>query len=101
TRAASELNLTQGAISRQIREIESNLGIRLFERVRQRVVLTDAGKMYLAHVKKALDDLADATQRAASFSNKTTLHLVALPTFAARWLVPRLPNFQRSNPKIV
>src|SRR5262249_32600782 len=58
-------------------------------------------KMYLAHVKKALDDIADATQRAASFSNKTTLHLVALPTFAARWLVPRLPNFQKSNPKIV
>lgn len=101
TRAAGELNLTQGAISRQIRELETHLGIRLFERIRQRVVLTDAGKMYLAQVKKALEELADATQRAASFSNSTTLHLVALPTFAARWLVPRLPNFQRLNPKIM
>jgi LysR family glycine cleavage system transcriptional activator len=101
TRAAGELNLTQGAISRQIRELESHLGIRLFERIRQRVVLTDAGKMYLSQVKKALDDLADATLRVASFSNSTTLNLVALPTFAARWLVPRLPNFQRANPKIM
>jgi LysR family glycine cleavage system transcriptional activator len=101
TRAAGELNLTQGAISRQIRELETHLGIRLFERIRQRVVLTDAGKMYLAQVKKALDELADATARVASFSNSTTLHLVALPTFAARWLVPRLPNFQRMNPKIM
>jgi len=101
TRAAGELNLTQGAISRQIRELEIHLGIRLFERIRQRVVLTDAGKTYLSQVKKALDDLADATQRVASFSNSTTLNLVALPTFAARWLVPRLPNFQRVNPKIM
>ena len=101
TRAAGELNLTQGAISRQIRELEIHLGIRLFERIRQRVVLTDAGKMYLSQVKKAFDDLADATQRVASFSNSTTLNLVALPTFAARWLVPRLPNFQRVNPKIM
>jgi LysR family transcriptional regulator, glycine cleavage system transcriptional activator len=101
TRAADELNLTQGAISRQIRELETHLGIRLFERIRQRVVLTDAGKMYLAQVKKALDELADATLRVATFSNSTTLNLVALPTFAARWLVPRLPNFQKANPKIM
>jgi LysR family transcriptional regulator, glycine cleavage system transcriptional activator len=101
TRAAGELNLTQGAISRQIRELDIHLGIRLFERIRQRVVLTDAGKTYLSQVRKALDDLADATQRVASFSNSTTLNLVALPTFAARWLVPRLPNFQRVNPKIM
>jgi LysR family glycine cleavage system transcriptional activator len=84
TRAASELNLTQGAISRQIREVESHLGIRLFERVRQRVVLTDAGRIYLSQVKKALDELAGATQRLTSFSNTTRLNLIALPTFAAR-----------------
>ena len=78
TRAAGELNLTQGAISRQIRELEIHLGIRLFERIRQRVVLTDAGKTYLAQVKKALDDLADATQRVASFSNSATRFKVVL-----------------------
>ncbi len=100
TRAASELNLTQGAISRQIREIEAHLGIRLFERIRQRVVLTDSGRQYLAQVKKALIDLADATQKAVSFSNSTILNLVVLPTFGARWLVPRLPSFQNKNPGI-
>ena len=100
TRAADELNLTQGAISRQIRDIETRLGVRLFERVRQRVVLTDAGKQYLAQVKKALDDLAEATLRVASF-NSATLNLVALPTFGAQWLVPRLPNFHDNNPKIM
>jgi LysR family glycine cleavage system transcriptional activator len=100
TRAADELNLTQGAISRQIREIETRLGVRLFERVRQRVVLTDAGKQYLSQVKKALDELAEATQRVASF-NSATLNLVALPTFGAHWLVPRLSNFHDSNPKIM
>ena len=101
TRAADELNLTQGAISRQIREIETQLGIRLFERIRQRVVLTDAGKLYLSHVKKALDDLADATQKVVSFSNDKILNLVVLPSFAARWLIPRLSSFQTKNPEIM
>ncbi len=101
TRAAGELNLTQGAISRQIRDVESHLGIRLFERIRQRVVLTEAGRLYLSQVKKALDDLAEATQRVASFYNSTILNLVAPPTFAARWLVPRLSDFQNRNPAIM
>jgi LysR family glycine cleavage system transcriptional activator len=101
TRAADELHLSQGAISRQIGEIESQLGIRLFERIRQRVVLTDAGSLYLAEVRKALNDLAEATQRIASFTNSTTLNLVAPPTFGARWLVPRLSGFHSQNPSIM
>jgi LysR family transcriptional regulator, glycine cleavage system transcriptional activator len=101
TRAASVLNVTQGAVSRQIHELENHLGIWLFERIRQRVVLTDAGKFYLPQVKKALDDLAVATQKVLSFSNHTTLNLAVLPTFAARWLLPRLPNFQSKNPGIL
>jgi LysR family glycine cleavage system transcriptional activator len=100
TRAGSELNLTQGAVSRQIHELESHLGIRLFERIRQRVVLTDAGKLYLSYVKKALDDLSDATRKVASFSNDASLNLVVLPTFAARWLIPRLWTFQNKHPGI-
>ena len=63
TRAADQLNLSQGAISRQVRELETRLGVRLFERIRQRIILTDAGRLYLSQVKKALDDLADATAR--------------------------------------
>jgi LysR family glycine cleavage system transcriptional activator len=101
TRAADELSLSQGAISRQIREIESQLGIRLFERIRQRVVLTEAGKLYLSQVRKALNDLADATRRIASFNNGTTLHLIAPPTFGARWVVPRLSGFHSRNPAVM
>jgi LysR family glycine cleavage system transcriptional activator len=100
TRAGSELELTQSAVSRQIHELESHLGVRLFERVRQRVVLTDAGKLYLSHVKKALDDLTDATRRVVALSNGTTLNLVVLPTFGVHWLGPRLSNFQNKNPGI-
>jgi LysR family glycine cleavage system transcriptional activator len=100
TRAADQLNLSQGAISRQVRELETRLGVRLFERIRQRIILTDAGRLYLSQVKKALDDLAEAARSVASLSNSTILNLVALPTFAGRWLVPRLSNFQKQNPAI-
>jgi LysR family transcriptional regulator, glycine cleavage system transcriptional activator len=100
TRAADQLNLSQGAISRQVHEIESHLGVRLFERIRQRIVLTDAGRLYLPQVKKALDDLAEAARSVAALSNSTILNLVGLPTFTGRWLVPRLSNFQKQNPAI-
>lgn len=100
TSAARELNLSQGAVSRQIRELEGHLGIRLFERIRQRVVLTDAGKLYLSQVKKPLDDLAVASRRVAAFSGGATLNLAVLPTLATRWLMPRLPDFQKQNPRI-
>lgn len=100
TRAADQLNLTQGAVSRQVREIELHLGVRLFERIRQRIVLTDAGRLYLSRVKKSLDELTAATRSVASLSNSTILNLVALPTFAGVWLVPRLSNFQKQNPTV-
>ena len=101
TRAAKELNLTQGAISRQIHELESHLGVRLFERIRQRVILTDGGRIYLAHVKRALDDLAIATRKVVALSDSSILNLVTLPTFASRWLIPRLPDFQKKHPRIL
>ena len=100
TRAADQLNLTQGAVSRQVREIETHLGLRLFERVRQRIVLTDAGRLYLPQVKKALRDLGDAGSSVKSLSNNTSLNISALPTFAGFWLVPRLSHFQKQNPAI-
>ena len=100
TRAADQLNLSQGAISRQVREIELHLGVRLFERIRQRIVLTDAGRVYVAQVKKALHDLAEASRSVTSVSNSTILNLVALPTFAGIWLVPRLSKYQTQNPNI-
>jgi LysR family transcriptional regulator, glycine cleavage system transcriptional activator len=101
TSAARELNLSQGAVSRQIRELEGCLGIRLFARIRQRVVLTEAGKLYFSHVKKPLEDLAAASQKVTACSDGTSLNLAVLPTLAARWLMPRLPDFQREFPRIM
>ncbi len=99
SRAAEELHLTQGAVSRQIRQIEDSLGVALFERVNQRVFLTDAGRLYLKDVQRALGGLADATFRVMATAGRGgVLDLAVLPTFAARWLMPRLPGFLAAHP---
>lgn len=101
TRAAAELNLSQGAVSRQIRELEGYLGIRLFDRVRQRALLTEAGQHYLSQIEKPLGDLEIATRKAEAFSDGTVVSIAVVPGFATRWLLPRLPAFQKKNPKIM
>ncbi len=100
TGAARELGLSQGAVSRHICELEHRLGVRLFERVRQRVVLTESGKLYLSHVKKPLEELAAARDKVVALADDAILTLAVSPTFAARWLMPRLPDFQGKNPDI-
>ncbi|WP_062117968.1 LysR family transcriptional regulator [Aureimonas sp. AU40] len=99
TRAAVELNLTQSAVSRQIRDLETQLGIVLFERVRQRVVLSGAGQRLRGEVAAILRGVEDLTLRAAS-SRDVTGHLTiaTLPTFGSRWLTPRLPRFLELHP---
>lgn len=100
SRAANELHLTQSAISRQIRELETRLGLALFERINQRVFLTGAGESYRQEVARILSGLATATERTmASAGGAEVLNLAVLPTFAARWLVPRLPKFLASHPQ--
>lgn len=98
TRAAEELNLTQGAISRQIKVLEDHLGIMLFERIRQRLVLTEAGNYYAGEIRQTLDSFAAATAQVMSFRARGgILRLGMLPTFGTRWLIPRLPNFFAHN----
>jgi len=99
TRAAEELHLTQGAISKQVRLLETRLGVELFRRVRQRIVLTDAGRLYLHEVRRSLDQLTAATRQVMSFAGSAdVLNLAVLPTFGTRWLAPRLTEFQRRYP---
>ncbi len=99
TRAAEELHLTQGAISKQVRHLEDRLGVELFRRVRQRIVLTDAGRLYLHDIRGALDDLTAATRQVMSYAgSEDVLNLAVLPTFGTRWLAPRLAEFQRLHP---
>lgn len=101
TRAGNELSLTQSAVSRQVRELEEQLGKKLFERVRGRVVLTLAGEAFLPEVSRLLQ-MANSTMRHASAGarGESVLAINALPTFAARWLVPRLPDFLSSHPEV-
>lgn len=99
SRAAAELNLTQSAVSRQIHQLEELLDVALFERVKQRVIITDAGRLYLKDVNRVIVDLKDSTSRImACGGSASLLNLAVLPTFGTRWLVPRLPNFLSKFP---
>src|SRR5262245_21245949 len=101
TRAAAELHVTQGAVSRQIRQLEQQLRTRLFQRVRQRVVLTDAGRRYRHDVRRLLDQLEVATQSAMAYADgMNVLTLAVVPTFSSNWLAPRLPRFAHLHPNI-
>lgn len=101
TRAAEELNLTQGAVSRQVAHLEQVLGVALFERVRKRVSLTPAGGAYAAEIREGLSRIAAATVSTMAFRGAAgLLHLAILPTFGTRWLIPRLPRFTEAHPGI-
>jgi DNA-binding transcriptional LysR family regulator len=100
TAAAAELNLTQGAVSRQIRVLEELLGSDLFIRERQTVRLTSAGETYAREIREALRRISSATLSFRANPKGGTLNLAILPTFGTRWLAPRLPGFLRDNPGI-
>ncbi|MCU4413143.1 LysR family transcriptional regulator [Acinetobacter sp. WU_MDCI_Axc73] len=101
-RAAEELSLTEGAISRQIGRLESLLNCKLFDRVGSRVKLNAVGTTYAYHVRATLERLDRDTQYIQGLPEGTqSLEISALPTFANRWLIPRLGKFQKKHPNIV
>lgn len=101
SRAADEMNLTQSAISRQIRELEQQVGQQLFERIRKRVVLSDAGRQLLPEARMLLAEGERMVMRAlAAQPGRASLRLATLPTFGSRWLVPRLAAFHAQNPLV-
>lgn len=100
TRAAEELGVTHGAVSRQIHLLEEWFGTSLFLRTSRNAVPTRAGTDLLAEAGPALDRLASASLRVRSGEALGVLHISALPTFAMRWLIPRLPEFQREHPAL-
>ncbi len=101
TRAAQELNVTQGAVSRQIRALEDQFGRRLFERTARRVVLTPAGQAYLSEIRIALTRVQEATLRLMADQGGGMLRIATPPAFGMRWLIPRLPHFHAANPDII
>jgi LysR family glycine cleavage system transcriptional activator len=101
TRAALELCLTQGAVSRQITALETFLGVALFRRTRHGVVLTERGAEYAAQVALRLQGLAqDTLNIMAAPAHGGSLQLAAVPTFASRWLIPRLPKLAAQHPEL-
>ncbi len=101
SRAAEELNLTQSAVSRKIADLERQTGLKLFERVRKRVVLSEAGQRFLPDVKELLLRserlMIDAV---AKGEMEYSLKIATLPTFGTKWLVPRLKDFLSHHPGV-
>lgn len=101
TRAADELHLTQSAVSRSLGTLEEKLGVLLFHRIKQRLVLSDAGHALRREAEKVLSDLNQAAVAAMAFGGHSeVLRLAVLPTFASRWLVPRLRQFRSLMPNV-
>src|SRR5437879_6273256 len=100
TQAASELNVTQTAISHQIKRLEQELGIRLFVRQNRALALTPEAKDYLPGVRAAFNDLRLATDRVLRKDNDHVLTVSTLASLAAKWLLPRLSAFQEAHPDI-
>jgi LysR family glycine cleavage system transcriptional activator len=100
TKAAAELNVTQAAVSHQIKALEERLGLPLFRRLNRQLLLTDAGQAYLPEVREAFDRLASATDRLLTRDSTGVLTVTLLPSFAAKWLVPRLGRFREGHPEI-
>jgi len=101
TQAADELAVTQSAICRQIAGLEDFLGVKLFRRSKRGVLLTEAGAGYSRSVRTRLDEVErDTLELMAKGSAGGTLELGVVPTFASKWLIPRLPAFNRLHPGI-
>ncbi|WP_102226435.1 LysR family transcriptional regulator [Acidimangrovimonas sediminis] len=98
--AAQELSLTQGAVSRQIRALEEQLGVTLMIRERQRLVPTAAAADYVAEVRKALGLLSSAALTLKTNPRGGNLNLAILPAFGMHWLAPRLADFAARHPEV-
>lgn len=96
--ASEELNVTQGAIAQQVRRLEADLGLQLFRRKARGLALTQIGRSYHGPVRRALAIIDSATQDLRPASTGITVSVT--PSFASKWLVPRLGSFSRAHPAI-
>ena len=97
-RAADELLVTPGAVSRQVQRLETYLGVKLFRRDPREIVLTTEGEQYLAAISRHLDGIREETQKLTGRKTIEILRVRAYTTFARKWLIPRLSSFHASNP---
>jgi LysR family glycine cleavage system transcriptional activator len=101
TKAGEELYLTQSAVSRQIKELEDQLGVPLFQRRHRALSLTDAGQQFYAVAAQVITTMRTATERLRSQAGKRRpLAVTTTASFAALWLIPRLMGFTRDHPEV-
>ncbi|WP_298235377.1 transcriptional regulator GcvA [uncultured Azohydromonas sp.] len=99
TRAADEMFVTPSAVSHQVKTLEESLGVTLFIRDGKSLSLTPAGRAYLPGIQQAFKQLAHATQQLQA-QNQPVLKMNVPPTFAAKWLIPRMERFMKAHPDI-
>ena len=97
TKAGEELFLTQSAVSRQIKELEEQLGVELFHRRHRALALTEAGQQFYAAAAQVLTTMRTATSRLRAQAGRKTLSVTTTNSFAALWLIPRLAGFTRTH----
>lgn len=100
SRAAQELHVTHGAVSRQIKGLEQDLGVPLFERRVRQVVLTVAGQAFYAQAEAGLSLIGQAATALRTGAASRAVRINVRPSFAVRWLIPRLPDFVARHPGI-
>ncbi|QPC92034.1 LysR substrate-binding domain-containing protein [Mesorhizobium sp. INR15] len=96
--AAEELNVTQGAVAQHIRGLEADLGTKLFERLPRGLALTDQGRAYMPNIRRAFDLISEATLLLRPEPARLTISVT--PSFATKWLIPRLQDFMAHNPLV-
>src|SRR5918999_1585910 len=100
TKAGEELYLTQSAVSRQMKELEDQLGVALFQRRHRALALTEAGHQFYAAASQALSTMRSATDRLRAQAGKKALSVTTTHSFASLWLIPRLAGFTRDHPGV-
>lgn len=100
SRAADELSVTPGAVSQQIQNLEDYVGAALFKRTPKGLLLTDAAQTALPALREAFDRLAEAASLLTAAVDGRRLTITAAPSFAAKWLVPRLGAFEQKHPQV-
>lgn len=96
--AAEDLGVTQGAVAQQVRGLESDLSLRLFERLPRGLAFTEVGRIYHGQIAQAFEQIAEATRGLKPSTQKVTISVT--PSFASRWLIPNLPEFTARYPDI-
>lgn len=100
-RAADDLSVTPAAISQQIRSLEETLGVELFKRTSRTLILTEAAQLALASLKEGFEKMEEAVDAMTATKDTNTLRISVAPSFATKWLVPRLASYYQRRPNAV